>query len=84
MKKIMVGLVCLLSMLVAAQAAKKPNVILIFTDDHGYADLSCQGVFDDLKTPNIDSMAACGWSRAMPPRRSIKPEALLFSWVGLC
>jgi len=38
----------------------KPNIIVIFTDDHGYADLSCQGVFDDVKTPNIDALAKGG------------------------
>jgi uncharacterized sulfatase len=38
----------------------KPNVIVIFTDDHGYADLGGQGVFDDLKTPHIDALAAGG------------------------
>ena len=36
-------------------AANRPNIIVIFTDDHGYSDLGCQGVFDDLKTPNIDA-----------------------------
>ncbi len=41
-------------------AADKPNIIVILTDDHGYADLSCQGVFDDIRTPNIDSLAAQG------------------------
>ena len=44
----------------SASQDKKPNVILIFTDDHGYADLSCQGVFDDVKTPNIDTLASGG------------------------
>ena len=43
-----------------AGGAVKPNVIVIFTDDHGYADLSCQGVFEDVKTPHIDSLAAGG------------------------
>ncbi|MFC7336062.1 sulfatase [Haloferula chungangensis] len=38
----------------------KPNVIVIFTDDHGYADLSCQGIFDDVKTPHMDSLATGG------------------------
>nr|MBC8218145.1 sulfatase-like hydrolase/transferase [Planctomycetota bacterium] len=38
----------------------RPNFIVVFTDDHGYADLSCQGVFDDVKTPNIDSLAEGG------------------------
>jgi arylsulfatase A-like enzyme len=41
-------------------AADRPNVIVIFTDDHGFADLSIQGVFDDLKTPHIDKLAAGG------------------------
>ena len=39
---------------------EKPNIIIIYTDDHGYSDLSCQGVYDDVKTPNIDSLAANG------------------------
>ena len=38
----------------------KPNIIVIFTDDHGYSDLSCQGVFDDVKTPHIDALASGG------------------------
>lgn len=38
----------------------KPNIIVIFTDDHGYSDLSCQHIQDDLKTPNIDALAAGG------------------------
>jgi uncharacterized sulfatase len=38
----------------------KPNVIVIYTDDHGYADLGCQGIMKDVKTPNIDSLAASG------------------------
>jgi len=41
-------------------ANKKPNVIVIYTDDHGYADLGCQGVFKDVKTPNIDALATGG------------------------
>ena len=38
----------------------KPNIIVIFTDDHGYADLSCQGIFDDVKTAHIDALAKGG------------------------
>jgi uncharacterized sulfatase len=44
----------------AVAANEKPNVIIIFTDDHGYSDLGCQGIFDDLKTPNIDRLARDG------------------------
>ncbi len=38
----------------------RPNVIIIYTDDHGYADLSCQGILDDIKTPHTDKLAAEG------------------------
>ncbi len=44
----------------AAPARRKPNVIILFADDQGYADLRCQGQVDDIKTPNIDRMAAEG------------------------
>ena len=43
-----------------ASTTGKPNVIVIFTDDHGYSDLSCQGVYDDVKTPHIDKLAEGG------------------------
>ena len=38
---------------------KKPNVIIIMTDDQGYGDLSCMGA-TDFKTPNIDAVAEDG------------------------
>jgi len=41
-------------------ASQKPNVIVIFTDDQGYADLSCMGIEPDVKTPNLDRMAKEG------------------------
>jgi arylsulfatase A-like enzyme len=43
----------------AAQASK-PNIILIYSDDHGYADLGVQGSVTDIKTPNLDAMAREG------------------------
>lgn len=39
---------------------ERPNILVIFTDDHGYADLGAQGVLGDLKTPHIDALAAGG------------------------
>lgn len=39
---------------------KSPNIVVIFTDDHGYADLGCQQVLSDVKTPHIDALAAGG------------------------
>jgi len=44
----------------SANGATKPNIIVFYTDDHGYADLACQGVVKDLKTPNIDALARSG------------------------
>ena len=37
----------------------KPNFIIIFTDDQGYADLGCYGA-QGFKTPHVDRMAAEG------------------------
>ncbi len=41
-------------------AQSKPNIIVIFTDDHGWADLGVNGVVEDIKTPHLDQMAADG------------------------
>lgn len=49
-----------ISVIHAAPNSKTPNVIIIFTDDHGYADLSCVGTEPDVKTPNLDRLAAEG------------------------
>jgi len=40
-------------------APSKPNVIVIYTDDQGYGDLSCMGS-KDFSTPNIDKLANNG------------------------
>lgn len=42
-----------------ALAADKPNVLLIYTDDLGYGDLSCYGA-TAVQTPNIDKLANAG------------------------
>ena len=38
-----------------AEAADKPNVVIVITDDQGYGDLSCHGN-PVLKTPEIDAL----------------------------
>ena len=43
----------------AADVAPPPNVVLIFTDDQGYGDLSCFGS-KTIRTPNIDRLAREG------------------------
>jgi arylsulfatase len=56
---------------------KKPNVIVILTDDMGFSDIGCFG--SEIKTPNIDKLAANGisfthfynTSRCSPSRASL-------------
>ena len=43
-----------------AWCASQPNIIVILTDDHGYADLGCQGIDQDVQTPHLDQLAARG------------------------
>lgn len=43
-----------------ARAADKPNIIVIYTDDHGFADLGIRGVEKDVKTPHLDALARSG------------------------
>lgn len=45
---------------VFAADARKPNILLIYSDDHGWADLGAQGVDKDIRTPNLDRLARDG------------------------
>ncbi len=58
--------ICLLTLLLvalvantASAAPRKPNIVLVFIDDMGWADFSCFGN-QDAQTPQIDRMAAEG------------------------
>ena len=55
------GHIVILSLLacVLQLSAKKPNVIIIFTDDQGTVDMNCYGA-KDLVTPNMDGLAKRG------------------------
>ncbi|AZQ63858.1 DUF229 domain-containing protein [Flammeovirga pectinis] len=60
MKKLLYSfsLLLLVGVLVNAQD-KKPNVLLIYSDDQGSLDMNCYGA-KDLKTPTFDKMAENG------------------------
>ncbi len=40
-------------------APERPNIVLIYSDDVGYGDLSCQGA-TRIRTPNLDRLASEG------------------------
>ena len=52
-------LCCLLALVSSLAAAATPNIVIIFMDDMGYADVSCFGA-QGYQTPNIDKLAAEG------------------------
>ncbi|GAA0715337.1 sulfatase-like hydrolase/transferase [Dactylosporangium roseum] len=39
---------------------RRPNVVLILSDDHGYADRGATGIHPDVRTPALDRLAAEG------------------------
>jgi arylsulfatase A-like enzyme len=55
------GHLLLLSLLacISTLSARRPNVIIIFTDDQGTVDMNCYGA-KDLVTPNMDGLAKRG------------------------
>ena len=59
MRILVLGAALLLSAAGAASAADTPNVVLIFTDDQGYADVGCFGA-KGFHTPNLDRLAKQG------------------------
>ena len=57
MMQLLLFLLCIISSLACAK--EKPNIVIIFTDDQGYADVGCFGA-EGLETPNLDKMASEG------------------------
>ncbi len=63
MKKSLLSLSFLASLAVSSTAADKPNIVILFSDDAGYADFGFQpGCVEEMKklTPNIDTIARDG------------------------
>ena len=58
MKRFLSALLLLLLTLTAR--AEKPNVIIIYSDDHGYTDLGIHGIDANVDTPNMDALARGG------------------------
>lgn len=72
------------SLILARPVSEKPNIIVIYTDDHGWPDIGAVGVYPDLKTPHIDVLAK-GGARALSgprPRRSACPHEQACSWAS--
>ncbi|MCE2796707.1 MAG: sulfatase-like hydrolase/transferase [Planctomyces sp.] len=42
------------------EPSQRPNILVIFSDDHGWADLGVQGVDPDVRTPHLDQLARDG------------------------
>ena len=61
MKKLFlpIGALALYSSAGAQQQADRPNVLLIYADDIGYGDLSCNGT-SAVRTPNVEKLASEG------------------------
>lgn len=51
--------ICLASSCSSNGKNKKPNIVIIYTDDQGTLDAGCYGA-NDLYTPNIDRLASMG------------------------
>ena len=52
---------------VISAAAAGPNIVLIYTDDQGYGDLSCHGN-PVLQTPNFDRLHRDNAAHTRPGR----------------
>jgi arylsulfatase A-like enzyme len=57
-KLLLLGCILLASFSVFAASAKRPNIMIILSDDMGFSDLGCYG--GEIQTPNLNRLAANG------------------------
>ncbi len=55
---VMVAVLAVPAITIAADAPRRPNIVIILADDLGYADMGSFG--SEIKTPNLDSLAKDG------------------------
>ena len=55
----LIGCFQILAQKTGVSGNSKPNILIIFTDDQGYHDVSYYGT-KDIRTPNIDALASSG------------------------
>ena len=53
------ALILLLGLIIASCTPDRPNIIIFFTDDQGYADVGCFGA-EGFETPHLDQLASDG------------------------
>lgn len=58
--RLLVFLFAFCPLLSAFATPSRPNIIIFYTDDHGFADLGIRGIEKDLKTPHLDALARSG------------------------
>ena len=54
-----------------------PNVVIVLLDDTGFAQFGCYG--SDIQTPNVDALAAGGYSSSANVTISVN-EATILGW----
>ena len=78
---IRLGIICLIGLLLSCGPEKQnenpPNIIIVFTDDMGYGDLSSYG-HPNIKTTQLDKMADEGirLPLSMQLHRCVPPQGL--------
>jgi hypothetical protein len=65
-----------------AQAeAKRPNIIVILSDDIGYSDIGPYG--SEIKTPSLDRLASEGIGSPLLQYRPLQPEPCITAYRAL-